>query len=145
MKNRNPPPVGAIKVESIMTREVIWASPDMTIREIIELLLSKKISGMPVVDSLHHVISIVSQSDLIQFAALGGLDRTLSEFMHKLPAATDVVFVHKNDTFTDVFKKFLTNPVRRVVVIDHTRRIQGIVSRSSLLRAFLDSEYKKAA
>src|SRR5687767_7191367 len=117
MKAPKSPPVGTRSVESLMTRKVFYATLDMTVREIIKSLLSNQISGMPVVDSLHKVISVVSQSDLLQFAAVGGLNRKLVDFADKLPSASDVVFVHKNDSFVEVFKKFLTHPVRRVIVV----------------------------
>jgi predicted transcriptional regulator len=145
MKMAKPkhPPIGTRRVDSMMVKNVHSVNLTMTVAEVIQLILSKKISGAPVVNSVSEVISVVSQSDLIQFAALGGLDQQLLHFQDKLPSPEEIVFVYKHDTFKDVFKKFLTNPVRRVIVIDSTGKLQGIISRSTLLRIFLEENYQK--
>ncbi len=129
-----------LKVEDVMTVTVHCATMDMSVRSIIKMLLTKNISGAPVIDQMDRVVSVISESDLIKFAALGGLDKPLSEFASKLPNSGNLVAVQRQDIFRDVFKQFLVNPVRRVLVLDSTGKIQGLVSRSNILRAFLSEE-----
>ncbi|MEK7689594.1 MAG: CBS domain-containing protein [Bdellovibrionota bacterium] len=129
--------VAALSVESLMTGDVICLTPTMTIRESIETLINNRISGAPVVAGDKTVLTVVSESDLMKFAAMNMLETTVQTIMDKLVPASKVVAVRRQDTFKDVFKLFLTNRIRRVVVTDSSGRIQGIVSRSNILKAFM--------
>lgn len=114
-----------------------------TLRTIITAFIEKKISGAPVVEKNSlKVISVVSESDLMRFAALGGLEQPLSDFSGKLVPAGQLVTVQPDDPFSEVFKRFLTKPVRRVLVLDKDKNIVGIVSRRDMIAAFLKSEVK---
>lgn len=57
-----------LKLRDIMTAKVLTMSPDFTIRDAMEFLATKRISGAPVVDN-GVVIGLVSATDLIAFAA----------------------------------------------------------------------------
>lgn len=57
-----------LKIRDIMTRDVISAAPDLTIREAMELLSERHVSGAPVVDR-GKVVGIFSTSDLLAFLA----------------------------------------------------------------------------
>ena len=57
-----------LKLKDIMTRDVVSASPDMTIRDAMELLSERHVSGAPVVDH-GKVVGIFSATDLLAFLA----------------------------------------------------------------------------
>jgi CBS domain-containing protein len=54
-----------IKAKDIMTKEVITVSPQMEITEAANLLLEKRINGVPVVNTAGELVGILCQSDLI--------------------------------------------------------------------------------
>lgn len=54
-----------MRVEEIMTKDVITASPKTPIHEAAELMIDHGVSGLPVVDDAGSVVGIVSQGDLI--------------------------------------------------------------------------------
>jgi CBS domain-containing protein len=54
-----------MKVEEIMTKDVIAVSPKTPIHEAAELMVDHAISGLPVVDDAGTVVGIVSEGDLI--------------------------------------------------------------------------------
>ena len=54
-----------LKAEDIMNREVITVNENATVRELATLLVSRNISGAPVVDADGKVIGVVTESDLI--------------------------------------------------------------------------------
>ena len=78
-----PPP--QIVVESIMTANVQRITPEMSVREVIKILTTHKISGAPIVDTLGKVISVVSEGNLLKLAATVGLDKPMSYCMKTLP------------------------------------------------------------
>ena len=53
-----------MRVEEIMTRDVVTIAPDTTVDEIARLLTEHRIGGLPVVDEKHRVLGIVTESDL---------------------------------------------------------------------------------
>ncbi len=136
--------VSTLRIFEIMTPNPFSLNLTATLREIIKTFIEMKISGAPVVErgSLK-VISVVSESDLMRFAAMGGLDQPLSGFIQKLVPAAQLVTVQAEDPFSEVFKRFLTKPVRRVLVVDKKMTLVGIVSRRDMIAAFLKSEEKE--
>lgn len=57
-----------LKLREIMTSDVITVSPDLTLRETMELFAGKHISGAPVVSG-KKVVGVISAADLLSFAA----------------------------------------------------------------------------
>lgn len=136
MKN----PIGNQYVDQMMTSPVVSFVLTTTVKEAIYVLLTRRISGAPVLDQAGRLITVVSEADLMKFSALGGLHSPLLDFRDKLVPTASVVTVRPTETFKDVFKQLLTNPVRRVIVVDAVGKVQGIVSRANILRTFLQSE-----
>jgi CBS domain-containing protein len=57
-----------LRLASIMTKNVVTATPEMTLREAAELFASNHISGAPVVSGAT-VVGVVSAADILAFAA----------------------------------------------------------------------------
>lgn len=55
-----------LKVGKIMTRNPITIYANDTLGEAAWLMLTKKVSGLPVVDSKHRVIGIITESDIFR-------------------------------------------------------------------------------
>lgn len=131
-------PVSKLKIHEVMTQEVWCLTSDMTVRRAMDLFIRKKISGAPMVDpGTKILLSVVSEADLIKFAAMDALDEALWTHMDKLPTLRDLVTVKPQDPFSELFKKFLTKPVRRVIVVDDHEQVVGLVSRRDVMAAFL--------
>jgi PII-like signaling protein len=64
-----------VKVVEVMRREVATVHPDSPITELVELLLDKDFTAVPVVDSNEMVIGMVSDNDLL---TRGGMKVTIS-------------------------------------------------------------------
>ena len=54
-----------LKAKDIMTREVITVRQDTPIKDLAEILWKNRISGVPVLDEAGTVVSVVTESDLI--------------------------------------------------------------------------------
>ena len=54
-----------LTAKDIMTREVITVQQDTPIKDLAEILWKNRISGVPVLDDNNQVISVVTESDLI--------------------------------------------------------------------------------
>src|SRR5215213_376642 len=57
-----------LRLRDIMTRQVMTLEPQMTLREAMENLSARNVSGAPVVSG-QKVVGVISASDLLSFAA----------------------------------------------------------------------------
>lgn len=57
-----------LRVQDIMTTDVVTVSPTTTLRDAAELFARRHIGGAPVLDG-QHVVGVVSTSDILTFAA----------------------------------------------------------------------------
>jgi CBS domain-containing protein len=54
-----------MKVEDLMTRDVIIVSPETSIQKAAKLMVDHRVSGLPVVDGEGRLVGIISEGDLI--------------------------------------------------------------------------------
>lgn len=88
-----------MKVSEVMCREVATVRPDSPITQVIEILLDRDFTPVPVVDDAGKVVGLISDSDLL---TRGGMNVTIS-----LKKATDPEFVRQ-------LHDSLENPNRKV-------------------------------
>ncbi|SPD72420.1 CBS domain protein [uncultured Desulfobacterium sp.] len=55
-----------IKLEGLVTRDPITVAEDLTVEETAEILLAKKISGVPVVNAQGALVGVITQHDLFR-------------------------------------------------------------------------------
>jgi CBS domain-containing protein len=60
-----------MRAADIMTREVICVRPDETIDAAIDLMLSKHISGLPVIDDKRRLVGMLTEGDLLRRPEIG--------------------------------------------------------------------------
>lgn len=58
--------MSAITVGDVMTRDVVTAGPDTPFKEIVELLVARGVSAVPVVDGHGALLGVVSEADLLR-------------------------------------------------------------------------------
>ncbi len=74
-----------IKVKDLMTENPITVPPDYTIGETAELLLEKKISGVPVLSKNGEVVGVITKADIFKaLISLTGLKRKGIQFAFEL-------------------------------------------------------------
>lgn len=132
-----------VTVESLMIKEVPCIGVDMNVKVAIGTLLKQKISGAPVLDPVKKVITIVSQGDLMKMAATKGLTATIGNNLRDLPETKKLVTVKRDATFAELYRKFIGSPVHRIIVVDDNGRLQGLVSRSTVLKVLYGPEEEK--
>ena len=141
----------------VMTQSTVTVDPDASIMHAIQLMLKRRISGLPVVDNTGALVGMLTEGDLLRRAELGtqkrrprwiefliGPGRLASEYVsacgrkvHEV-MTTPVHTVTEDAPLTDVVKIMESRQVKRLPVVrdDH---VVGILSRANLLaRAGLD-------
>ena len=118
-----------IRVEDLMSQNVIKVTPHEAVGEVANRLHSKGVKTAPVVDSDDHVIGIVSLSDLLSASS----ERTpVSHVMTKR------VYKIQQYEGAEVAARMMRKHKIHHLIVTSERRIIGIISSFDLLR-LLDS------
>lgn len=138
--------------KDVMTSSVVTAMPDTPVPELARLLLDRRISAVPVVDSDRRILGIVSEGDLMRrpesgterrpgwwLELFGGAEGLASEYIkaHGVRAADimtrKVVTITEDASLGEIAQLLEERRVKRVPVV-RGGKLVGIVSRADLLR-----------
>jgi CBS domain-containing protein len=137
-----------------MTRDVVSVAEDASYRYLVDLLVDKRISAVPVVDDFGRVTGVVSEADLLRKIEYGGDEqpriferrrrrdervkasaRTAAGLMSAPP-----VVALESTPIAAAARLMDANHVKRLPVTDDVGRLVGIASRGDLLRTYLRSD-----
>jgi len=122
------------KVRDYMDHEVYTVSADTPMQKVVNLLISRHVTGAPVVDADGHVLGIITEKDCLRLLAEGlnnlpPTNATAADLMTK-----DVVTVPSNADVYYAAGVFLKNNFRRLLVLEDNK-LAGALTRFDLLRA----------
>lgn len=123
-------------VGDVMTREVVTVGPETPFKVCADLMRMHDVGALPVVSS-NRLLGIVTETDLTRTVTDGG--RRVAVAARDV-MTRDVVTVPQSATVAAAARLMFDHRVKRVPVVDSTRRLVGIVSRSDVLRIFLRSD-----
>ncbi len=110
-----------LKVSEVMRREVATVHPDSAITQVVELLLDKDFTAVPVVDDQGKVVGMVSDNDLL---TRGGMNVTIS-----LKKATDLDYVRELHESLENANRKVSEVMTREVVTTGPDAILGRAAR----------------
>ena len=111
----------------IMTRTVCTTRPDTRAQEAAQLLSSKRISGLPVVDGHGNIIGIVTEADIISKVDREGL--IVSDIMSR-----EVIMIDEEMPVNEIAVLLTERKIKRVPVVT-AGKLVGIVSRGDIVHA----------
>ena len=139
-----------MRVEDVMTREVVTVRQGSSLPAAAELIVAKKISGVPVVDAEDRLVGILTEADFMSAMnidggivgnaletivrkrrAKKGMGTIVDDIMTKAP-----ITIRAGDTLDIAVARMDRNKVKRLVVTDDDRHVHGIVSRADLIKLF---------
>lgn len=142
-----------MRAHQIMTRPVFTVLPESTILEAANLMLERRISGLPVVDAAGKLVGIVSEGDFIRRSEIGsqrkrsrflkfilGPGQSAIDFVHEHGRKISEIMTHEPVTISEdtpiesIVTLMEKNRLKRLPVI-RDDRVVGIVSRANLLQA----------
>ena len=119
-----------IPVKEVMNRNVITFREDTPIDEIASTLVTKRITGAPVVSAEGHVVGIVSETDV--FSKKG---KTARDIMSQR-----VISVTEETGIDEAARLLIGERIRRVPVIRGGKMV-GLLSRSDVLDFFATTRW----
>ncbi|ARF53372.1 CBS domain-containing protein [Streptomyces gilvosporeus] len=145
-------------VSDVMTQTVVAVGQEARFKEIVETMEQWKVSALPVLAGEGRVIGVVSEADLLPKEEFRESDPDRLEQLRRLDdvrkagaltagelMSTPALTVHAGDTLAQAARTMACKSVKRLPVVDSEGLLQGIVSRSDLLKVFLRSDEDLAA
>jgi len=145
-----------MQVRDVMTRNVVSVSADQSVLEAAQLMLEKRISGLPVIDATGKLIGIVTEGDFLRRDEIGtqrqrpkwleffiGPGRMAAEYVHTAGRRVNEVMtaepwtITEDDSLETVVELMENHHVKRLPVL-RDGRLVGIVSRADLMDALLE-------
>ncbi|MDH6547057.1 CBS domain-containing protein [Streptomyces sp. SAI-041] len=137
-------------VSDVMTRTVAAVGRESRFKEIVQLMQDRKISALPVLEGGGRVVGVVSEADLLpkeefrdsdpdrrtqlrRLTDLAKAGAVSAEELMTSPALT----IRPDATLAQAARTMAHARVKRLPVVDEQGLLEGIVSRSDLLKVFL--------
>ena len=119
------------EIKNIMTKDVISVKKDTPIREAIEIMVEKEITGLPVVDNKMNLIGVITEKDVLMLLYNFGERLGVTEdFMTR-----DIISFDQEDSLVNVCEGLVRNNFRRVpIVTGSKKKLVGIISRTDIVR-----------
>ncbi|MCZ4602733.1 CBS domain-containing protein [Streptomyces sp. Lzd4kr] len=142
-------PESPYTVSDVMTHTVVAVGSEAPFKEIVELLDQWKVSALPVLAGEGRVIGVVSEADLLPKEEFRTSDGNESDFGERLKAnaltagelmSAPAVTVHADASLAEAARIMARRRVKRLPVVDGVGMLQGVVSRSDLLKVFLRTD-----
>lgn len=141
-------------VSDVMTQNVVAVDSEAPFKEIVELLDRWKVSALPVLADEGLLVGLVSEADLLpkeEFRDTGGpgdpgdprdpADRAKAGAVTVGgPMSSPAVTVHADASLAETARIMARRHVKRLPVVDAVGLLQGMVSRSDLLKGFLHTD-----
>jgi CBS domain-containing protein len=146
--------VAIVRIKDVMTADIVSVKPSTPLKDVAELLLEYRISGVPVVDELGALVGVVSEADFV--AKEAGVDERRSSWVSWLTGGTredrhtetlvaartageamtsPVVTIGPEHPLSDAARRMTEFRINRLPVTDDGRLV-GIVSRADIVRAY---------
>ena len=145
-----------MKVEELMSRDVISVAPDTSLKDVAALLVERGISGVPVIDRDRAVVGVVSEADILikERGSVARHGRLLGWLLEggtadddKLAARTageamtaPALTVGSRAPVAAAARMMTEKGIKRLPVVDSKDVLVGIVTRSDLVKAFARSD-----
>jgi CBS-domain-containing membrane protein len=142
-----------MNVSDVMTPNVLSVPPDASVAEAAQLMLQKRISGVPVINDHGSLVGIVTEGDFLRRAETGtgrrrprwieffmGPGRLADEYVRLSSRKVGDVMTHEVWTvppgapLEQAVRLMERHNIKRVLVVDNGK-VVGIVTRANLLHA----------
>ncbi len=144
-----------MKVKDFMITDVISVSKENTIKDVMRVLVTNKIGGVPIVDNKGILSGIVSDGDIIRsinpkegkmydlisyvfYLKKEELEEEIGMIKDTniitIAKCKDIFCVFPEDTMEKVLSIFSKHNFKKIPVIDKERRVVGVISRGDVIR-----------
>jgi CBS domain-containing protein len=127
-----------LRAKTIMKKDVITVHPETPLDKVIDILIQRNITGMPVLNDDSSIAGIITEKDILHFL----LDQNILDLMNnRLLCETtvyhvmtsDVVTFDEDTALTLICEALVHRNFRRVPIVDKDGKLVGIISRKDIM------------
>ncbi|MFD9366579.1 CBS domain-containing protein [Streptomyces sp. NPDC060020] len=140
-------PASRYTVSDVMTHTAVAIGREASYKEIVELMDEWKVSAVPVLEGEGRVVGVVSEADLLPKEEFRRTDPELPDQLEEASKAGAVlaeelmsspaITVHPDAPVAEAARIMARKHVKRLPVVNALGMLEGVVSRSDLLKVFL--------
>ncbi len=123
-----------MQVRDFMIYKVYTATPSTTVKELIDILESNRIGGVPVVDDKDHLVGMISDGDIVRF---------LSPQEEKIYLAYYMTYLEEGQKIEDVLREKMNTPIAEIMVKKNIKTLAPDDDFESALRLIAKHHFKK--
>ena len=123
-----------MQVRDFMIRTVITAQHSTTVKELISILATNRIGGVPVVNDKGNLVGIVSDGDIVRF---------LSPHKEKVYLAYYVTYLEEAQKIEDVLRDKMNTPIEEIMVKKNIKTLAPDDDFESAIRLISKHHFKK--
>ncbi|VDK41868.1 unnamed protein product [Taenia asiatica] len=128
-------------------QDVVCVGTDWPLHRVLTVFVENRVSALPVVDETGRLVDIYAKFDVINLAATRSYDNleitVFDALQYRREKFPGVATCKLSNTLKEIIDTIVDAGVHRLVVVDETQRVLGIVSLSDILR-FLIQEHPMA-
>lgn len=121
--------------KEIMTTDLVKVTEDMTIEEVLKVLINYRITGLPVVDKKGNMTGVVSEYDLLRQISKSKKN-TEKTYSQKFEYTKKVDSIGEDTLLPEVVNQFIERKYRRLPVTDKSGKLVGMITRRDLMRIY---------
>ena len=123
-----------MQVRDFMIYKVYTATPSTTVKELISILETNRIGGVPVVDQKGNLVGIVSDGDIVRF---------LSPQEEKIYLAYYISYIEEGQRIEDVLREKMNTPIGEIMVKKNLKTLSPNDDFECAIRLISKHHFKK--
>jgi CBS domain-containing protein len=144
-----------MRIKEFMIHDVISVNEDTTVKELLSILVSKRIGGVPVVSGDDILVGVISDGDVIRYLRPSSrtvfdmfavvmvseqekltdkLHYALKEPVSKMMKTKDIKSLSPEHDLEDALQIFSQHRFKKIPILDDNKKVVGVLSRGDLLR-----------
>ncbi|QRK11223.1 CBS domain-containing protein [Archangium violaceum] len=116
-------------IREVMTRDVEVINPNDTLRDAAEKMRSLNVGPIPVCDG-QRVLGMITDRDIVVRAIALGKDPNTTQVSDVMTSGIQYCF--DDDDADDILNRMKEKQIRRFIVVDHDKKLVGIVALGDL-------------
>lgn len=138
-----------------MIRDVVFVKKEETLRNLLKILVERKIGGVPVIDDSGCLIGMVSDGDVLRaltpreqsvydFYSISfvlqeeGVDECISSKLdwpvERIMTKRHLHYIEPEDEFKKILRILSRHRFKKIPVVNGAKRVVGVISRGDVLR-----------
>ncbi|WP_243669544.1 CBS domain-containing protein [Vulcanisaeta sp. JCM 16161] len=117
-----------VKVETLMSRNVITIKHDSPLKEAARVFAERKIRALPVIDGEGKIVGLITTSEIARAYYEGNLNARVEDYVRR-----DVPTIDKEADIYDAMRLMTVNKIGRLIVVSGGKPV-GIITRTDILQ-----------